>query len=283
MRFQEVLVSRILVRELIAWDLDPDPDRVEIDRLESLAWQAQKELWKRPPYLQDSPLLSQQSKELESILSQLVPIVRASGEFDGMEWSLGIVDLKKLLAFQRRLCFDLPEDEGRLELERVEELVEFAIPRRPKESPYRVQSFGEYVEVRSPNPNFRVAFAESEESCPTSLPVHVSFGSPYIEVGEYGGRWFLRDGYHRVYRLLQQKIEAVPAVIVHTRTLEELGAAQPWFFSEEILFSDYPPRVLDYLNPRLIEEYERAAREKVIRLFMRETFEVCNDNECEER
>lgn len=276
-------MSRILVRELIGWDLDPDPNRVEIDRLDLLAWQAQKELWKRPPYLQESPLVDSSSKEWEAFFTQLAPIVQASGEFDGMQWSLGVVDLKKLLAFQRRLCFDLPEDEVKLDLARVEDLLEYVLPRSPKESPYTVQSFGEYVEVRSPNPNFRITFAESAERHPTSLPFHVSFGSPYIEVGEYGGRWFLRDGYHRAYRLLQQKIDIVPAVIVHTQTLEELGAAQPWFFSEEILFSDYPPRVLDYLNPKLLVEYERDAREKVIRVFMRESFEVRNDMEYEEK
>jgi hypothetical protein len=35
------------------------------------------------------------------------------------------------------------------------------------------------------------------------------------------------------YRLLRSNVFEVPAVIVHARSLEELGILQPWFFPEE--------------------------------------------------
>jgi hypothetical protein len=45
-------------------------------------------------------------------------------------------------------------------------------------------------------------------------------------------------------------------VIVRARTLEELGAVQPRFFSEAILLSEHPPFVTEFLNDGLTIEYD---------------------------
>jgi hypothetical protein len=85
------------------------------------------------------------------------------------------------------------------------------------------------------------------------------------------GRWFLRDGYHRAYSLLQAGVYEVPAIIVQARTIEELGATHPWFFPEEILFSETPPRVCDFLDDDLVFEYNRPPLIKTLRITMEET------------
>jgi hypothetical protein len=64
----------------------------------------------------------------------------------------------------------------------------------------------------------------------------------------------------------------VPAVIVEAKTLEGLGATQPWFFSEEILFSSTPPRVLDFLDDALVIEYKRPQLIKTLRITIEESF-----------
>ncbi len=91
------------------------------------------------------------------------------------------------------------------------------------------------------------------------------------------GRWFLRDGYHRAYRLLQDGVYCVPAVVISARTLDELGATEPWFFNEEQLFSCRPPRVLDFLDESMVLRYERAALRKVIRIRVEESFELFDE------
>jgi len=63
----------------------------------------------------------------------------------------------------------------------------------------------------------------------------------------------------------------VPAVIVRANTIEELGPTKPWFFSEELLFSETPPLVLDFLNDELVLEYNRPALIKTLRITMEET------------
>jgi hypothetical protein len=90
-------------------------------------------------------------------------------------------------------------------------------------------------------------------------------------VAQYRDRWFLRDGYHRAYDLLRANIFRVPAVIVYARTLDELGATQPWFFNEETLFSATPPRVLDFLDDALVLEYSRPLLVKTVSVTIEES------------
>ena len=89
----------------------------------------------------------------------------------------------------------------------------------------------------------------------------VHAGSPFFEVALYRDRWFLRDGYHRAYALLKAGIFKLPAVIVQARTRAELGAVQPWFFSEEtLLFVLSTARHLaDFLNDALTLDYDRPS------------------------
>jgi len=102
-------------------------------------------------------------------------------------------------------------------------------------------------------------------------PISLYGGSPFFEVAAFRDRWFLRDGYHRAYRLLQAGVHRIPAVIIYSRTIEEIGAAKPWFFGEGQLFSNRPPRVKDFLDESLILRYERVALQKVIRVRIEES------------
>jgi len=71
----------------------------------------------------------------------------------------------------------------------------------------------------------------------------------------------------------------MPSVVIRARTLEELGATEPWFFREDQLFSDRPPRVMDFLDERLVLRYERKALRKVIRIRVEESLEPFDEIE----
>jgi hypothetical protein len=62
----------------------------------------------------------------------------------------------------------------------------------------------------------------------------------------------------------------------------EVGANEPWFFSEEQLFSDRPPRVVDFLDEALVLRYERIAFRKVIRIRVEESLEAFNETDKEQ-
>jgi hypothetical protein len=136
------------------------------------------------------------------------------------------------------------------------------------------------IVIRSSNPDFRVKLGAP---CPNSLciPFSIDHGSPFLEVAEYRGRWFLRDGYHRAYALLSAGIVRVAAVVIRARTLDELGATQPWFFDEKTLFSERPPRLIDFHKASLVISYERPSQEKVIRISIEELFQSCANPKAE--
>jgi hypothetical protein len=188
----------------------------------------------------------------------------------GLDWSAGVVDLRCLLAFQRRLIFDehFPQPEAPAP-DDWRALVALAFG-PPIPISYRtVASSASEILLHLENPNLQIC--PCKEGTTTLLQVHG--GSPFFEVAEYRGRWFLRDGYHRAYHLLRANIVQFPAVIIRARTLAELGPVQPWFFSEEVLFSSYPPRLIDFLDDNLIIEYSRPRLLKTLRVTIEESFE----------
>ena len=74
----------------------------------------------------------------------------------------------------------------------------------------------------------------------------------------------------------------MPVVIVYARTLEELGANQPWFFPEQTLFQNRPPLVTDFQCDEFLVRWRRPARRKVIRIAITEAFEPSRLEEVEE-
>lgn len=103
-------------------------------------------------------------------------------------------------------------------------------------------------------------------------PFEFHGGSPFFEVAEHHGRWFLRDGYHRAEYLLRSGITQVPAVVIRARTLAELGSIGSWFFSEQILFGPHPPYVSDFLDDQLTQQYARPRMLKTVRVTIEESF-----------
>ncbi|MDQ2832196.1 MAG: hypothetical protein M3Y50_00315 [Acidobacteriota bacterium] len=130
------------------------------------------------------------------------------------------------------------------------------------------------ITLASTNPNLHFRVTGSP-----SAPVVVHAGSPFFEVAHYAGRWFLRDGYHRAYNLLRAGVFYLPAVIVQARTLKELGAVLPRFFSEVILFSDHPPWVSDFLEEGLTIQYDRPQTISTLRIIMEESIAPRASNE----
>jgi hypothetical protein len=188
-------------------------------------------------------------------------------EMRGLDWTLGVVDLRHLLAFQRRLSFrDRPARTIPSPTDWAA-LIDLAFAAlRPPVFEAAHDPASNTLLLQSHDPNFHVRIDPE-----SATPLSVSTGGPFFEVATYRNRWFLRDGYHRAYDLMQAGIFAMPAVIVHARTLAELGADAPWFFPESVLFSSHPPRLADFLDPALTIQYHRPSTLKTIRLTIEES------------
>jgi hypothetical protein len=215
------------IRELAAWGFDTPVDRGSLipEQLQSAASHAQRRLAECEPYRAESPISVELSDHLANLLATRKKAVANSGEFDGLAWELAMVDLRQLIAFQRRVGF---AGEDRLQIEH------------------------------------RAAWRQLLD---LALPFHAPSRSPYIEVASYRGRWFLRDGYHRSFRLFKQGISLVPAVVVYAETPVQMGAVGSQFFAEGILFSRCPPMLKDFLDDEMVLSYLRPHRERAVQPF----------------
>jgi hypothetical protein len=275
------------VHELVAWRLDDYPPRasaigVEQNEIERKIQQAKQQLGKRDSFTSTPALLMEETQQIRELLDASMQRADLHREFRELNWALGVVDLRLLLAFQRRLVFDptrftpqIPKQEDWPEL--------VSLSMNPPRSIAHCLSHQEKagvmdVRISSRNPDLQLRLNQSAEDSDSFL-FSLYGGSPFIEVAEFRSRWFLRDGYHRAYRLLQKGVCCIPAVILRARTIEELGATSPWFFSEEELFSERPPRVIDFLDEALVLRYKRVPFRKAIRIRIEEMMEPIVETE----
>jgi hypothetical protein len=262
-----MIAAQDRIRELVGWDLDACEHRPACYDDRALA-NARRIVAQRPPFAVSSALVQENCGEWHERLSAEAARADLQEEMRGLEWSLRIVDLRCLLAFQRRLCFkaDMFGAAGDLPSGRLDPIDLAFGPAKPAVFDLDRDDASSNLVLRSRNPNLHFRFSSD-----ASKPISVHGGSPFFEVAQYRERWFLRDGYHRAYALLRAGVFSLPAVIIQAKDIEELGAAQPWFFPEEILFSPSPPRVTDFLDDALTVEYERPPLIKTLRISIEES------------
>jgi len=268
-------VDAIHTIELAAWDFDSYEFRPKLldDRKAS---EARGRVLGRKKDLSSTALCEEENELLLHSLDPHRSRQDLHVEMLGLEWSLGVVDLRRLLAFQRRLSFNASLPVLKVPAQNDwSGLVDIAFaPPRPVVYDLVHDELRSIVTLQSTNPNVHLRVTGSP-----SAPLAVHAGSPFFEVAEYSGRWFLRDGYHRAYNLLRAGVFHLPAVIVRARTLAELGAVLPRFFSEAVLLSDHPPFVSDFLDEALTIEYDRPQTIKTLRIIMEESIVTRHSNQ----
>jgi hypothetical protein len=283
-----VSASIVEVRELIGWGFDEYPFRTAMAecRAETLANRAKRAsevLAKRECHAEHDALLAEETKSIQHLLTLASRRDDLQREYEELDWTLAVVDLRRLLAFQRRLILDPTRQPlALLNQDDWPRLISLAIGTKRSTKHHLVHNkctIGSLdVSLHSSNPDLQFRLDPKKGGAGFS-PLSLHGGSPFFEVAKLRGRWFLRDGYHRAYNLLQAGVHHVPAVVIFARTIRELGATEPWFFGEEQLFSDRPPRVTDFLDEDLTVSYERAALRKVIRVRIEESLEPSSETE----
>jgi hypothetical protein len=268
------MTPQVRILELAAWGMDEYQFRPPtLDAAEMVI--ARKAVAQRKPYEVKNALCEQETRCLCDALDLQLARTDLHEEMLGLDWSLGVVDLRRLLAFQRRLSFNpVPPAAQAPSQEDWAGLIKLAFP-PPRPVVYDISrdTAGRTLTLQSSNPNLHLRMTTDR-----SAPLTVHPGGPFLEVGLYKERWFLRDGYHRAYILLQAGVLLVPAVIVRARTLQELGAVEPWFFPESILLSAHPPTVCDFLDSALTLDYVRPPIIKTLRITMEETISHAPSN-----
>lgn len=257
----------VRVRELAAWGFDNYEYRPKTLEAATLFRIAEMSISHSTYEPRNAVLL----EETNTLREMFLPYAQRQDlllEMSGLSWSLGVVDLRSLIAFQRRLTFN----GGRAQpsapnAQDWPSLFAFSFgSSNPIEHEATYDRSTNTITLHSENPNLHACITKDP-----AYPLSIHAGGPFFEVAHFRDRWFLRDGYHRAYALLKAGAFQVPAIVVEATTLNNLGADQPWFFPEHVLFSDTPPRVIDFLDTARVIEYERPPLIKTLRITIEET------------
>lgn len=108
--------------------------------------------------------------------------------------------------------------------------------------------------MASPSPNLRVLGPIGNWFIELSPGVRVpAFGfavallPSFLNVVGVGGRYFLRDGYHRAFGMLEAGILQAPALVREYGQLQEAGL-NPGMLSPDVFLGDHAPLLPDYLD-----------------------------------
>ena len=197
----------------------------------------------------------------------------------GLNWSLQVVDLRRVLAYQKTIRLDgfkelvdhMRKDRG--------QLLEFCLPTEQEAPPRNLSRDTDQkgFTISSPSPNLRIAAnevkamkIEGEAGMPPTpvlaVTFYLSMGASYMKVANFNGRDFLREGYHRAAALLRAGIYEVPCVYIAARTYEELGADRERMFHSDTLFGPRPPLLSDFWDDTVSATINQRASRKAVRV-----------------
>jgi hypothetical protein len=119
--------------------------------------------------------------------------------------------------------------------------------------------------LSSPNPNLRVVGQFNGQVGP-GLPGFgfiVTLEKSYLQVAGLGGRYFLRDGYHRAYGILAAGIRYVPALVKEFESFEEARLPQG-MLPQAAYLGERPPLLPDYLNDQVAADTNIPIVQKMV-------------------
>ncbi|HTF61310.1 MAG TPA: hypothetical protein VK638_01220, partial [Edaphobacter sp.] len=100
------MTERVDVRELIAWGLDDNEFRPNTDTQSREIDTARSQIAKRDSLIFDDAILGDVPGELAGLIERVLERFDLQEEMEGLDWAIGVVDLRRLHAFQRRLILD---------------------------------------------------------------------------------------------------------------------------------------------------------------------------------
>jgi hypothetical protein len=235
-----------------------DAGLVEQDRARIEA--ARRVVASRPVGIDQKGLVEPPPPELDPHLAAL-RLAPAAAAYFSEGWEVAVVDLTRVCAFQP---FVYTEDA----LERTSTvsdlttaaMITLPLPQDNENLPVTYDQNQKTLTVVSRNPNLRVTgvFCAPVNGQPL-LGFHVQMVPSFLQVAQYQGRYYLRDGYHRAYGLLRRGVQHVPAFVRRVPTFEQLGML-PGMLPHDAVFGERPPTLQDFLDDEVSGECIRPAQ-----------------------
>lgn len=187
-------------------------------------------------------------------------------------WQVQLVDLRAVRAFQPVVFTDsLEERFADFDSGDLESIARVTLP--PEHAPTNLPvSFDESQQawvVASSNPNLRVAGSWAGQLPLDGVPPGLALAfvvmlSPsFMQVAGYNGHWFLRDGYHRAFGLLERGVTHAPVFVRSLEAYSDLGVPVS-HLPQEAFLGQRPPLLPDYLDDTVSAPIEGFATTRVI-------------------
>lgn len=178
---------------------------------------------------------------------------------------LGLVPIESLIAWQPTVATSGYQDLITWEEDPLTNL-EYTLPLEDA-------SLGMVKEIQSPNqqfvgiqltsrsPNIRVTQMASQRldhRHAMAVQFVIAADPNWIKVVRYEDRLILKNGYHRVYQLLDNGATKLPAVVVDTDSYAYVSGTEETSFQEHHILADRPPLVTDFHTDAVTEHRETA-------------------------
>jgi len=263
------------VRLLIGHEPIPEDDRTQADTLYTQQKKAVASLQQR--HIRESVV---ESATAAWGLEERTHDPALYAALAGLDWSLQVVDLRRVVAHQKTVMTDgLDGQIISIEKKDRKRILELCLP---SEQPYPPSNLLRDADqkgftVSSHSPNLRVsgsqakivqiAPAEGMHPSPVlAVTFFLSMGANYIKVVNYNGRDFLREGYHRTTALLRLGIHEVPCVYIKAQSLDELGNGRVTSLRSEILLGEHPPLLTDFWDDDVSATIDQPILHRAVRV-----------------
>jgi hypothetical protein len=187
--------------------------------------------------------------ELMDYGRQVAALSRLQEGIDGMTCEIVMVEAERVYAYQAGVFLDRvnaakgaisgPDD--------LQAIARVCLPLDAKIDPETVNfEQGPPFRMRTTNANARVQRYGFGEPHPDSGLIPVVFlvgeAEPCIQVIEFKGRFYLRNGYHRAVGLMRRGVQQLPALVMHAAKWEDVNheLGKGWFFDPRRLGADMP-------------------------------------------
>jgi len=202
-------------------------------------------------------------------LTKTPQFVEAVGQ---MTWSVKLVEIDKLICFQKYVATEYKgtKPEGKA-FSDIVNLVDFCLPRDPIARPVgkTYNDAERSYTLFSQGQDHRI-IAPYETVDPTAKRRLIGFvtgwGSRLVLVAKFKDRFFLKNGYHRVYELKKNHVKHVPCVLVEATNFVDTGAAKQGFFPQDLLMSERPPQFVHFFSDAVAPSVQLRQITKVIRV-----------------
>lgn len=177
----------------------------------------------------------------------------AGAQMFAQGYRIAKVDLTRICGFQPTVFSDRAiERVAGVDPSSLTSMAEVTLPLAADPNlPVQFDPVRQTIMVSSPDLNLRVVGLAGPVPVPGGPPIFgfgIALNPSYMQVVEYRGRHFLRDGYHRAYGLLTRGITVVPAFVREMTAFEEVVPDPRGMLPQDAYQGPRPPKLPDYLD-----------------------------------